>query len=59
MSAIPLVHVALYFGLVKEYAVREGVTGKLKADNPVEWVARMNEINCRVREIVSGQLIMV
>ena len=34
----------LFLRLVKEYAEREGVTEQLKAENPMEWVRRMNYI---------------
>ena len=45
--------------LVKQIAEREGVTEKLKADNQLEWVARMNNIRSRVIEIVNSELIYV
>ena len=45
--------------LVKQMAEREGVTEKLKADNQLEWVARMNNIRSRVIEIVNSELIYV
>ena len=43
--------------LVKQMAEREGVTEQLKADNQMEWVARMNNIRQRVTEIVNADLI--
>lgn len=43
--------------LVKQMAEREGVTEKLKADNQMEWVARMNNIRSRATEIVNADLI--
>ena len=43
--------------LVKQMAEREGVSEKLKADNQLEWVARMNNIRSRVIEIVNSELI--
>ncbi len=43
--------------LVKQMAEREGVTEKLKADNQMEWVARMNNIRSRATEIVNAELI--
>lgn len=49
----------LYFGLVKQFAEGEGVTEKLKAENPMEWVQKMNSIRDRVMEIVNSQLITV
>ena len=43
--------------LVKQMAEKEGVSEKLKADNQLEWVARMNNIRSRVIEIVNYELI--
>ena len=43
--------------LVKQMAEREGVTEQLKADNQMEWVARMNNIRSRATEIVNADLI--
>ena len=42
---------------VKQMTEREGLTEKLKADNQLEWVARMNNIRSRVIEIVNSELI--
>ena len=47
----------LFSRLVKQMAEREGVTEKLKADNQMEWVARMNNIRSRATEIVNAELI--
>ena len=35
----------------------EGVTEKLKEDNQMEWVCRMQNIEARVREIVNNEII--
>ena len=43
--------------LVEQIAEREGVTEKLKADNQMEWVARMNNIRNRATEIVNHDII--
>ena len=43
--------------LVKQMAEREGVTEQLKADNQMEWVARMNNIRQRATEVVRKDLI--
>ena len=43
--------------LVKQMAEREGVTEKLKADNQMEWVARMNNIRSKATEIVNHDII--
>ena len=45
--------------LVKQMAEREGVTEKLKADNQMEWVSRMNNIRNRVMEIVNTEIIFI
>lgn len=42
--------------LVKELSAKEGVTEKLKASNPMEWVRRTNNIRSRVSEIVCDEL---
>ena len=49
----------LFLRLVKEYAEREGVTEQLKAENPMEWVGRMNNIKIRDKEIINNNLIFV
>lgn len=43
--------------LVKQMAEREVVTEQLKADNQMEWVARMNNIRNRAIETVNIDLI--
>ena len=48
---------ALFFRLVEELAQKENVTKKLKADNQVEWVSRMNNIRSRAIEIVNNYII--
>ena len=48
---------SLFLRLVKEYAEREGVTEQLKAENPMEWVQKMNNIRNRVAETVCADLI--
>ena len=47
----------MLFRLVKQIAEREGVTEQLKADNQMEWVARMNNIRGRATEIINNDLI--
>ena len=47
----------MFSRLVKQMAEREGVTEKLKVDNQMEWVARMNNIRSRATEIVNTDLI--
>jgi hypothetical protein len=43
--------------LVKQLAKKERVTEKLKAENQMEWVGRMNNIRNRAEEIVMNKLI--
>ena len=47
----------MFSRLVKQMAEREGVTEKLKAENQMEWVGRMNNIRSRATEIVTNDLI--
>lgn len=48
---------SFFLRLVQEYAEREGVTEQLKAENPMEWVRRMNNIRNQVIGIVINELI--
>ncbi len=50
---------ALFLRLVKDYAASEGVTEQLKAENPMEWVRRMNNIRGRVIEAVNTEVVFV
>ncbi len=47
----------MYDNLVKQLAEQEGITEQLKADNQMEWVARMNNIRSRVTEVVNTDFI--
>ena len=47
----------LFDRIVDEMKKSEGVTEKLKAENQVEWVGRMNSIRSRAEEIVLNDLI--
>ena len=47
----------MFFRLVKEMSVREGVTEAMKADDQMQWVGSMNNIQDRAREIVNRELI--
>lgn len=47
----------MFFRLVKQIAEREGVTEQIKADNQMEWVARMNNICSRAIEIANNDII--
>ena len=47
----------LFSRLVKDLAEKENVTEKLKSDNPMLWVRKMNNIHNRATEIVNEQVI--
>lgn len=47
----------MFFRLVKQIAEHEGVTEKLKADNQMKWVAQMNNIRSRAKEVINNELI--
>ena len=47
----------MFSRIVKQMAEREGVTEQIKADNQMEWVARMNNIRSRATEIVNNDMI--
>lgn len=49
---------SLFLRLVKEYGERESITEQLKAENPIEWVQRMNNIRERTIETVNAELIL-
>ena len=48
---------ALFLRLIKDYAASEGVTKQLKAEDPMEWVSRVNGIRARVWEVVNKETI--
>lgn len=48
---------AMFFRLVDQLSVTEGVTEKLKAEDPMLWVQRMNNIRNSAMEIVNAELI--
>ena len=47
----------MFSRLVEQMKVNEDITEKLKADDQMEWVARINNIEARAREIVNHELI--
>ncbi len=49
----------LFLRLVKELAEKENVTEKLKANDMLLWVQKMNNIRNRAREIVNNEVIYV
>lgn len=49
----------MFFRLVNQLAKQEGVTEKLKAENQMLWVRKMNNIRNRATEIVNTELIFI
>ena len=47
----------MYDALVKKLAKQEGITEKLKTENQMLWVQRMNNIANRSREIICNEII--
>lgn len=47
----------IFSRLVKQMAEAEGITEKLKADDMLSWVGRMNDVRSRVVEIVNAEII--
>lgn len=49
----------MFFQLVNQLKAAEGITEKMKAENQLAWVQRMNNIHQHSREIVNEHLIFV
>ncbi|WP_195518570.1 TnpV protein [Mediterraneibacter gnavus] len=49
----------MMFRLVEQMALRDGITEQLKAENPMLWVGRMNDVQARAGEIVQTELIFI
>ena len=47
----------MFLWLVEQMAEREGVTEKLKAEQPMEWVGKMNALRDAAAEIVNVEVI--
>lgn len=47
----------MYDNLVNQLAEQEGITEKLKTENQILWVQRMNNIANRSREIICNEII--
>ena len=47
----------MFEDIVKTLAENEGVTEKLKAAAPMEWVQKMNNIRNRATEIVNAEVV--
>lgn len=50
---------SLFLQLVKQLAESENITEELKAKDQIEWVAQMNNVCNRAREIVNSKLIFI
>ena len=48
---------AMLESLITQMVKQEGVTEQLKAEQPMEWVGRMNNIRSRAEEIVMEEVI--
>ncbi|WP_369298645.1 TnpV protein [uncultured Neglectibacter sp.] len=42
---------------MEQYTHQEGLTEQFRADAPMEWVQRTNNIQARVREVVHSEVI--
>ena len=49
----------MFSRLVKQFAEKENVTEKLKAENQMLWVQKMNNIRNRATEIINTEIIFV
>ena len=47
----------MFFRLVEQMVKREGITEKLKAEQPMEWVGKMNALREAATEIVNAEVI--
>ncbi|MBR2885216.1 MAG: TnpV protein [Clostridia bacterium] len=47
----------MFSRLVEQMKINEGITEQLKEQDQMEWVARMNNIAARAREIINHELI--
>ena len=49
----------MFYRLVEQKKVNEGITEQLKEENQMEWIVRMNNIEARAREIVHSEIINI
>lgn len=47
----------MFFRLIKQFAEKENITEKLKSENQMLWVQRMNNIRNRAMEIINKEII--
>ncbi len=43
--------------MIPKLKAQQGVTEKLKADNQLEWVGRMNNIKAQVEEVIFSEIV--
>ena len=48
----------MFSRLVEQIKINEGITEQLKEQNQMVWVARINNIQARAREVVYSELIL-
>ena len=49
----------MFHRLIEEMAQKQGATEQLKAEQPMEWIGLMNNIQACAREVVNSELIYV
>lgn len=49
----------MFFQIVKQLAESDNITEELKAKDQMEWVAQMNNVWNKTREIVNSKLIFI
>ena len=49
----------MFFHSAKDYAQRQGITGRLKAENQMEWVGRINDCKARAEEVMMAEWIRI
>ncbi len=49
----------MFHRLIEEMAQKQGVTEQLKAEQSMEWIGLMNNIQVCAREIVNNEIIFV
>ena len=49
----------MFSRLVKQMAEKQGISEKLKTENQMEWVQKMNNIQACAREIINSELLFI
>lgn len=47
------------YTIIQQTAQAQGITEKLKTDDPLAWVGKMNNIRCAAEEIISKEIIFL